>query len=90
VPGAASSTCCGRQDRSIRAKKSFDTAVALGKLSQITGVSTENSPVYYKAATDVGVAHEAVDKGLAKLARSFVTLQAGNGAERPQDSDCSI
>jgi hypothetical protein len=60
------------------AKEVFDTAVALGKLSQITGVSTEKLSVYYKAATDVGVAHEAVDKGLAKLARSFVQLQAGN------------
>jgi hypothetical protein len=58
----------------------FDTAVALGKLSQITGISTKTLSVYYKAATDVGVAHEAVDKGLAKLSRSFVTLQAGNGA----------
>jgi len=57
----------------------FDTAVALGKLSQITGIATQHLSVYYKAAKDVGVAHEAVDKGLAKLSRSFVQLQAGNG-----------
>jgi hypothetical protein len=62
------------------AKDVFDTAVNLGKLSQITGVSTQTLSVYYKAATDVGVAHEAVDKGVTKLARSLVLLQAGNGA----------
>ena len=62
------------------AKDVFDTAVNLGKLSQITGVSTETLSVYYKAATDVGVAHEAVDKSVVKLARSFVQLQQGNKA----------
>src|SRR6266567_5854309 len=56
----------------------FDTAVSMGKLSQITGISSKTLSVYYKAATDVGVAHEQVDKGLTKLARSFVQLQAGN------------
>jgi hypothetical protein len=56
----------------------FDTAVNLGKLSQITGVSSQTLSIYYKAATDVGVAHEAVDKGIAKLSRSFVQLQQGN------------
>jgi hypothetical protein len=60
------------------ARDVFNTAVQLGKLSQITGVSTETLSVYYKAATDVGVAHEAVDKGLGQLVRSFVLLQAGN------------
>src|ERR1700687_3441322 len=58
----------------------FDTAVNLGKLSEITGVSSQTLSVYYKAATDVGVAHEAVDKGLIKLSRSFVLLQQGNQA----------
>jgi len=62
------------------AKEVFDTAVNLGKLSQITGVSTQTLSVYYKAATDVGVAHEAVDKGIIKLSRSFVQLQQGNKA----------
>jgi hypothetical protein len=62
------------------ARDVFETAVSLGKLSQITGVSTETLSVYYKAAKDVGVAHEAVDKGLARLSRSFVMLQAGNKA----------
>jgi hypothetical protein len=60
------------------AKDVFDTAVNLGKLSQITGVTTETLSVYYKAATDVGVAHQTVDKGLGQLVRSFVLLQAGN------------
>lgn len=62
------------------ARDVFDTAVNLGKLSQITGVSSATLSVYYKAATDVGVAHEAVDKGITKLARSFVQLQQGNSA----------
>jgi hypothetical protein len=60
------------------AKEVFDTAVSLGKLNQITGVSTQTLSVYYKAAKDVGIAHETVDKGLTKLSRSFVQLAAGN------------
>jgi hypothetical protein len=56
----------------------FETGVQLAKLSQITGVSTQTLSVYYKAATDLGVAHETVDRGLGKLARSFVLLEAGN------------
>lgn len=62
------------------ARDVFDTAVAIGKLSEITGIGTQTLSVYYKAATDVGVAHEAVDKGLAKLSRSLVMLQAGNAS----------
>ncbi len=62
------------------ARDVFDTGVNLGKLSQITGVSTQTLSVYYKAATDVGVAHEAVDKAVIKLSRSFVQLQQGNSA----------
>jgi hypothetical protein len=59
------------------ARDVFNTAVSLGKLSQITGVSTQTLSVYYKAAKDVGVTHEQVDKGVIKLARSFVQLEQG-------------
>lgn len=62
------------------ARDVFDTAVALGKLSQVTGVSSETLSVYYKAAKDVGIAHEDVDKGLTRLSRSLVMLQAGDAA----------
>lgn len=59
------------------ARDVFDTAVSIGKLAQITGVSTQTLSVYYKAAKDVGVAHEQVDKAVTKLARSFVQLEQG-------------
>jgi hypothetical protein len=62
------------------ARDVFDTAVSLGKLNQITGVSTRTLSVYYKAARDVGVTHEQIDKGVIKLARSFVQLEQGKGS----------
>lgn len=60
------------------ARDVYTTAVNIGKLSQITGVSTNTLSVYYKAATDVGVAYESIDKAVTKLSRSLVMLQADN------------
>ncbi len=60
------------------AKDVLDTAASLGRLSQATGISSQTLSVYYKAAKDVGIEHEAVDKAVMRLSRSFVQLQAGN------------
>ncbi len=60
------------------AKEAFDAAVAIGKLEQITGISARTLSVYRKAANDVGIEHELLDKGLMRLSRSLIQLQNGN------------
>jgi hypothetical protein len=56
----------------------YETALSIAKLSQITGVGAKTLSVYYNAADDVAVSHQAIDTSIRKLARSQQLLQEGN------------
>lgn len=59
-------------------RDAFEAAVSIGRMQQITGASAETLSVYRKAAEDVGVSHEALDKGVQKFAKSLMGLQQGS------------
>jgi hypothetical protein len=59
-------------------KDAFDSAVGISKMADKTGLTTQTLSVFHKVAGDVGVATEAVDKGLVKAAKSITEFQQGN------------
>jgi hypothetical protein len=58
-------------------KAAFDSAVNIERMSQKTGLSAQTLSVYGKAAEDVGVSQDSVDKSLTKLQQNIVKFQAG-------------
>jgi hypothetical protein len=59
-------------------KATADAAVSIARASQVTGASVQTLTVFNKAAEDIGVSSEAVDKGFVKLSRSILQFQQGN------------
>ena len=56
-------------------KAAFDSAVNIERMSQKTGLSAQTLSVYGKAAEDVGVSQDSVDKSLTKLQQNIVKFQ---------------
>ena len=59
------------------ASSALDAAEALYKMSQKTGVSVEQLSVLTFQATQAAIPQEALEKGMIKLAKSFVSLESG-------------
>lgn len=64
--------------------KGLDYAASLGEQSQQLGVTTRDLQVYRYAASQVGIAQEDMEKGLAKLTLNLGKVQAG--AKGPTDA----
>src|SRR5258708_28425590 len=60
-------------------KATLDSAAAIARASQVTGASVQTLSVFHKAADDLGVSSEAVDKGFVKLSKSILSFQQGGG-----------
>ncbi|MBZ5700252.1 MAG: hypothetical protein LAN84_00235 [Acidobacteriia bacterium] len=58
-------------------KDAFDAAAGIARASQVTGASVQTLTVFHKAAGDLGISTEAVDKGFVKLSRSILEFQQG-------------
>lgn len=59
-------------------KSVFDAGVQIAKTAQITGASAATLGVFHKAAGDLSISSEAVDKGFVKLSRSILSFQQGS------------
>jgi hypothetical protein len=59
-------------------KSVFDSATQIARASQITGVSAQMLGVFHKAAGDLGISVEVVDKSFVKLSKSILSLQQGS------------
>lgn len=59
-------------------KATLDAAASIARASEVTGASVQTLTVFHKAAEDIGVSTEAVDKGFVKLSRSMLQFQQGN------------
>jgi hypothetical protein len=60
------------------AKDAFDSAVAIGKMADKTGITTQTLSVFHHVAEELGVSVEGVDKGLSKAARSITEFEQGS------------
>lgn len=60
------------------AKDAFDSAVAIGKMADKTGITTQTLSVFHHVAEELGVSVEGVDKGLGKAARSITEFEQGS------------
>jgi hypothetical protein len=58
-------------------REALQTGTSIGRMEQISGVSARTLSVLYKAAADVGIQHDVVDKGVTRLSRSLIQLQQG-------------
>lgn len=63
------------------AQRALDYASSLGEVAQQLGVTTKGLQVYRYAATQVGIAQEDMDKGLAKLTLSLGKAEAGSKSQ---------
>ncbi|MBX9859347.1 MAG: hypothetical protein K2Y20_07115 [Sphingomonas sp.] len=63
------------------AQRALEYASSLGEVAQQLGVTTKDLQVYRYAATQVGIAQEDMDKGLAKLTLSLGKAEAGSKAQ---------
>ena len=61
-------------------KRALDYASSLGEVSQQLGVTTRDLQTYRYAASQVGIAQEEMDKGLAKLTQSLGKARVGADA----------
>ena len=59
-------------------KQMFDATAQIIRASQVTGASAQTLAVFHKAAEDLGISTEAVDKGFVKLSRSILAFQQGS------------
>jgi hypothetical protein len=59
-------------------KSVFDSATQIARASQITGASAQMLGVFHKAAGDLGISVEVVDKSFVKLSKSILSLQQGS------------
>jgi hypothetical protein len=59
-------------------KSVFDSATQIARASQITGASAQSLGVFHKAAGDLGISVEVVDKSFVKLSKSILSLQQGS------------
>jgi hypothetical protein len=59
-------------------KSVFDSATQIARVSQITGASAQMLGVFHKAAGDLGISVEVVDKSFVKLSKSILSLQNGS------------
>src|SRR5579872_7512045 len=59
-------------------KSVFDAGVQIAKTAQITGASAKTISVFHKAAGDLSISAESVDKGFVKLSRSILSFQQGS------------
>jgi hypothetical protein len=60
------------------AKSVFDAGTQVARTAQITGASAQTIGVFHKAAGDLGVDAEVVDKSFVRLSRSILNFQTGN------------
>lgn len=59
-------------------KSVFESATQIARASQITGASAQALGVFHKAAGDLGISVEVVDKSFVKLSKSILSLQQGS------------
>ncbi|MGB2645011.1 MAG: hypothetical protein WA530_16670, partial [Candidatus Acidiferrum sp.] len=59
-------------------KNVFDSATEIARAAQITGASAKTLGVFHKAASDLGISGEVIDKSFVKLSRSILSFQQGN------------
>jgi hypothetical protein len=59
-------------------KSVFEGATQIARASQITGASAQMLGVFHKAAGDLGIGVEVVDKSFVKLSKSILSLQQGS------------
>ncbi|HEY8593315.1 MAG TPA: phage tail tape measure protein [Sphingomicrobium sp.] len=63
------------------AKSGLEYASSLGEVAQQLGVTSTELQEYRYAATQVGIAQDEMDQGLAKLTRSLGVASSGTGAQ---------